>query len=270
MAHAARRLNEDTRPAKPRGAHLRVVEPPAERAKTAKRVPKKSAKSSTKRPAASPGRGAPAKDGVRKAARGTAKPAAPNRQAGSAKKTRGRAAAARKPRSAAWSASGLIAGATQAIMPEQRADTALAANCRMVFRLFMVGLFVVSAFGMARVTLSAQAAATSVAAMKMKSELRAARQQSESLEIDRGALAQPSRIESVAAGLRMGRPADVRYIALPKALAVPAASAAAGSGGVSSLRVPDSLKGVLDAAARITANEAQVLLASGSGLGVGR
>jgi cell division protein FtsL len=167
------------------------------------------------------------------------------------------------------SAEGLLAGATRAIMPEQRVDTVLAANCRMAFRVFMVGLFVVSAFGMARVTLSAQAAATSVAAMRMKTELRAARQQSESLELDRGTLARASRIESAAAGLQMGRPANVRYISLPKALAVPAAGATAAAK-TTSMRVPDSLKGMVDAAARITANEAQVLLASGSGLGVGR
>jgi len=225
MAHVARRLNEEQRPAARRGAHLRVVETPPARSKAA-----------------------------------TA--------------SHGRTAATRKPRAASLSSEGLIAGATRAIMPERRGNPALVADCRMAFRVFMVALFVVSAFGVVRVTLSAQAAVASVAAMKMKTELRMARQQSESLEIDRGALAEASHIESVAAGLRMARPANVRYIALPKALAVPAASAAAGSAqavGTSMLiRVPASLKGVLDAAARITANEAQVLLASGSGLGLGR
>ena len=259
MAHAARRLNEETRPAARRGAHLRVVDTPPARPTSR---PKKAASTKTKTRTPKVDKA----DG-RSRSRAAVK-SAPKRAKTPA---RGRAAAARKPREAAFSAEGLITGATRAFMPERKSDTALAANCRLAFRVFLVALFAVSAFGMARVTLSAQAAATSVAAMKMKSELRSAMQQSESLELDRSSLAQASRIESAAVGLRMARPAQVRYIALPKALAVPAASAAAGAGGgVSAVVVPDQFKGVLDAAARITANEAQVLLASGSGLGVGR
>ena len=239
MAHAARRLNEEQRPAARRGAHLRVVDAPPARPKDSKN-------------------------------KGKGKTAAQKRQAAKGSAARGRSAAVRKPRAASLSAEGILAGATRAIMPEQRSDTALAASCRTAFRLFVVGLLVVSVLGLARVTLSAQAAATSVAAMKMKTELRAAVQQSESLELDRSSLARASRIESAAAGLQMARPATIRYIALPKALAVPAASAAAGASKTSQLTVPAPLKGVVDVAARITANEAQVLLASGSGLGLGR
>jgi hypothetical protein len=261
MAHAARRLTEEQRPAARRGAHLRVVEPPAAHPKKSA-VAKGTSRSAKARPA-----------NIGKSV-GKTKAAAP-RVSTRAKATRTvsrRAAAPRRPRNAALAAEGLLAGATRALMPERRSDTALVASCRTTFRLFMIGLFAVSAFGMARVTLSAQAAATSVAAMKIKAELRAATEEAESLELDRGALAQPSRIESAAATLQMGRPANVRYIALPKALAVPAAGAAAGreASSTTALHVPDQLKGVLDAAARITANEVQVLLASGSGLGMGR
>ena len=256
MAHAAHRLDEEQRVPTRRGGHLRVVEAPAGRSASTK---------SRKRGSAATG----ARKGAVKAGPVKADPKAKAaRAATTARKSP--AAAPRKPRSASMSADGLIAGATRAMMPERKPDAGLARTCRTAFQLFMIALVVVSAFGMARITLSAQAAATTVEAMKLERELKAAQAESERLELNRESLAGPSRIESAAVGIRLGRPATVRYIALPKALAVPAASAAAGAGSTAgqrfSVRVPQELKGVLEAAARITATEAQVLLASGSGL----
>ena len=142
----------------------------------------------------------------------------------------------------------------------------LTRRCRVTFRSFLAVLAVVSAFGMVRVTLSANAAETSAMAFKVKKELRAEQEQGQTLEMYRGALAEPSRIESIAAtSMRMTKPADVRYIRLPSTPATSTAPSAARKR-VSSASVSGVFDGIAQAAARIAAGEAQVLLASGSGL----
>ena len=130
-----------------------------------------------------------------------------------------------------------------------------------------MALLVVSAFGMVRVTLYAQAAETLAASQRMKQELRAARLTSDDLEIlPRGARATVADRSIAASTMSMGKPISVKYIALPKTLPQPAASTTSTRTSASSI-IPEGVEGLAAAAAQITAREAQVLLASGSGLG---
>jgi hypothetical protein len=151
------------------------------------------------------------------------------------------------------------------VLPSSCVESPLAATCRTTFRLFMVGLALLAAFGMVRVTLSAQAAEASALSQKMKTELRTEQQQAETLELYKGALTDPSRVESIAVSAGMTKPGDVRYIALPKKL--PAVSAPTRK---TTSMLPTGVRGILEAAAAISAREAQVLLASGSALGGSR
>jgi hypothetical protein len=101
--------------------------------------------------------------------------------------------------------------------------------------------------------------------------LRTERLLADDLEIYKVALAEPRRIESIAAStMSMGKPGSVKYIALPARL--PGGSRAATSVPTkkTSSLLPGAVEGVAAAAAQITAREAQVLLASGSGLGGAR
>jgi hypothetical protein len=225
--------------------------------------PAKAAASSKKAPAKAtkPRTGKTAKQVKASRARtGTAADSTMRGSAGGSAVSRG--AARTRPRPAAFSADGIISRATEAVLPTSCVESALVATCRATFRLFMVGLVLLAAFGMVRVTLSAQAAEASALSQKMKTELRTEVEQSETLELYRGALMQPSRVESVAASAGMTRPGDVRYIALPKSL--PSAPSATPK---TTSMLPAGVRGIIEAAAAISAREAQVLLASGSALG---
>ncbi len=272
-ASAARKIDDYAPQRRDRGAAaLRVVD-------GSKRSSGASKPTAAKKPAgrkpATAGRtkAAPAKKTSRAKSGAGTKARTPKTEAvrGSASRAKAaprRGAACTRPRPAAYAADGLIQRATAAVLPSRCVESPLTITCRSMFRVFMVVLLAASAFGMVRVTLSAQAAETLAASQKVEKELRAAQLASDDLEISRVALAEPSRIESIAATtMHMTRPANVHYIALPANLppaAKPtAATPAAGQGSL----LPESLKGVFGAAAQITAREAQVLLASGSGLG---
>ncbi len=263
----ARRIEEDASRSRRHGASLRAVDG-AKRSSGSKPKSGRAAKPTSVRtekpvPKAAPARGGGARKNAPKQA-GAAKPR------GKAVPQRG--VARTRPRPAAYAADGLIQRATAAVLPSRCVENPLTMTCRSAFRVFMVVLIAVSAFGMVRVTLSAQAAETLVASEKVKVELRAERLALDDLEISRVSLAEPSRIESIAAtSMRMTRPISVRYIALPARLspgskAPGPAKAETGAGSM----LPGGIQGIVGAAAQITAREAQVLLASGSGLGGAR
>jgi hypothetical protein len=256
----------------PRGARLRVVEPAKSSSRS--RTGQKKATGAAEKTGPARGKKAPAASRaarpVQKSAAGRAG-AAPRAKATKGGPARTHGAPRTRPRPAAFSADGLISRATDAVLPARCEESPLTATCRSAFRLFVVGLLVVGAFGMVRVTLSAQAAQALAASQKMKKELRAERLVSDDLEISRVALAQPFRIESIAASsMSMGKPVSVRYIALPAKLPSATPPPGAGSPMKTSSLAPVDLGVLAAATAQLTSREAQVLLASGSGLGGSR
>jgi hypothetical protein len=268
MAASAARKTTTEAPRQRRGAHLRVV---ADKPKAATGRPRSGKPGSTTKAAATKAVASKSSKTAKPRTGKTAKQVRSSRasataQRGSAVRSAApRGAARTRPRPAAFSADGIISRATEAVFPSSCVESPIAATCRTTFRLFMVGLVLLAAFGMVRVTLSAQAAEASALSQRMKTELRTEREQAETLELYKGALMQPSRVESIAASAGMTRPGDVRYIALPKKL--PAAPAATPK---TTSMLPVEVRGVLEAAAAISAREAQVLLASGSALGGAR
>jgi cell division protein FtsL len=224
---------------------------------TAQPAAKRDASSRTRARTDAPAKKAPAKKGGRSGAgarTGTGravKPAAKGRT-GAAR----RGAANRRPGPARILApvagiGSLLGGLVAPAGPRSRAEASVAG----IYRLFVFGLILVAVVGLGRVALSVQTAEATADAAKLKTELRDERVQSEALELDRGALMQPSRIESAAAtSLKMARPGDVRYLALPAIddSAAPAPKAAA-------LQPKGTFADIIDAAARIAAREAAVL-----------
>jgi cell division protein FtsL len=146
------------------------------------------------------------------------------------------------------------------------------------FRIATVCLLIVASAGVARVALAAQAAEATVDAWALKTELKAERLQSRSLEADRGSLASPSRIEMLACEtLNMDRPVEVCYLELP---AIATGAPAEDTGTAPDAPVtpdtdpapesPGVASGILATLVDLAAGEAQVLLVGDMGLGLGR
>lgn len=146
------------------------------------------------------------------------------------------------------------------------------------FRVAAVCLLILASAGVARVALAAQAAEAAIDAWEVRSELKAERKTTRSLEADRSSLVAPSRIEVLACEtLNMSSPVEVCYLEIPtltpeaveQAPDVPAADS---EPQVAEARA-DARAGVAGMFATLVdlaAGEAQVLLVGDMGLGVAR
>lgn len=147
-----------------------------------------------------------------------------------------------------------------------------------VFRISAVCLLILASAGVARVALAAQAAEAAIDAWEVKSELKAERTATRSLEADRSSLVAPSRIEVLACEtLNMSSPVEVCYLEL----SAPVTEAAQPEHDAPTLdQVPQNadtgtdartgVAGMLATLVDLAAGEAQVLLVGDMGLGTAR
>ena len=147
-----------------------------------------------------------------------------------------------------------------------------------VFRVAAVCLLILATAGVARVALAAQAAEAAIDAWEVRSELKAERKATRSLEADRSSLVAPSRIEVLACEtLNMSSPVEVCYLELPS-LAPEAVEPGSDAPTVDPApQVADDgtgaragVSGMLATLVDLAAGEAQVLLVGDMGLGTSR
>lgn len=154
------------------------------------------------------------------------------------------------------------------------------ARCRETFTAFVVLAVLFAGLGVARVALAARAAAVSIESGKLRKEIKDARFEGDSLEIQVSALAAPSRIQAIAGStMHMSKAGEVCYIAIdgtrkcsPAPAAVMRSTARSSEESVSSdARAARSVPGGLVASIMQTAaGEAQALLIGDVGLASSR
>ncbi|MBN1193599.1 MAG: cell division protein FtsL [Coriobacteriia bacterium] len=152
----------------------------------------------------------------------------------------------------------------------RHARTHAANAASIAFRVAVISLIVLTAAGVARVSLAARAAEATIDAWELRAEVKAERLMSRSLEADRSALAAPSRIEAVACqSLNMTRPAQVAYLQLPSSCdtSVEAAMTVAEGTAAPATAEQKGERGLLGTLMDLAAGEAQVLLVGDVGLG---
>lgn len=157
-------------------------------------------------------------------------------------------------------------------------------RCREVFTLACVIMVGVTLFGLGRVMVSARATETAFESGRIESDIKAERLKGDLLEIDKSALAAPSRIEGIAGQtLKMAAAPAVDYMTLPSESATKAADtrtvASASTHAESPERVASAdvssgsssgLAGMLASVMRMAAGEAEVLLVGDAGLASAR
>lgn len=128
------------------------------------------------------------------------------------------------------------------------------------FVFFAVIVIVAAAFGAGRVWLSVQAAQASIDSGRLRSAIKSARYEGDMLEIQKSALATPSRIQSIAREqLRMAPATSVSYLRIDSRSAKPSPVDASPS-------VARSEPGVIDALVGMAATQARLLLVGDVGL----
>jgi cell division protein FtsL len=145
---------------------------------------------------------------------------------------------------------------------KSRSNTRAAAHraAHQAFVFFAVIMVVAAGFGAGRVWLSVQAAQASIDSGKLRSAIKAARYEGDMLEIQKSALASPSRVQNMARGqLGMAPATSVTYLRIDSG-AVKAAAPVAQSA------VAAAEPGVLDAVFEIAAAQARLLLVGDVGL----
>ncbi len=153
------------------------------------------------------------------------------------------------------------------------ASDAAEAACLSVFRMTVMALVAFTALGLMRVTLSAKAAEAAVDQLRLERSIKAENRVADRLELDRSLLVTPSRIESVAAGLRMTKAPAVRYIPVPDVAVQPVKTAPRQeetTAEVSTRAAGRTLAGVLGAALDVTQKEARTLLVGDVGVAASR
>jgi cell division protein FtsL len=106
-------------------------------------------------------------------------------------------------------------GAKKAKKPASGAQRRIAAHraAHQAFVFFAAVVFVAAVFGVGRVWLSVQAAEASIDCGKLRSAIKAARYEGDMLEIQKSALATPSRVQGIAVGqLGMAPATSVSYL----------------------------------------------------------
>ncbi len=150
-------------------------------------------------------------------------------------------------------------------------------RCRELFNVACVVMIGLTLFGLGRVMLSARAAETAMESGALQSDIKAQRLTGDLLEVDKSALATPSRIEGIAgATLKMAAAPEVDYLCLPSDSATasartgeePASSKSAAQ--VSAADVGGGFTGMLESVMEMAAGEAELLLVGDAGLASAR
>ncbi|MHB9004169.1 MAG: hypothetical protein ACYC6C_08900 [Coriobacteriia bacterium] len=156
-----------------------------------------------------------------------------------------------------------------------RSSARYAARCRQLFMFACMVLIAASIFGVARVTLAAQAAATAIESGRLNSEIKAERLVGDLLECDKSALSTPSRIECIAGeSLQMAQAPQVAYLELPASIPVKTSSVSGSPVVVveeaesTAVQTTDSagFSGMLASVMEMATGEAEVLLVGDAGL----
>ncbi|MGV8082479.1 MAG: cell division protein FtsL [Coriobacteriia bacterium] len=149
-----------------------------------------------------------------------------------------------------------------AARPATRTAARAAASAKRAYLSFVVLVGLVAVLGIGRVWLSAAAAQTSIEAASIESNIAAAQNEGNMLEVSKSALATPSRVEAVAVqSLGMARPTSSTSLDLAS---VPADN---GSDEVKTAGIGSGMiSGMLTKAMSVTAGEAQQLLVGDVGL----
>lgn len=174
----------------------------------------------------------------------------------------------------------LVKGSTAARKPRSVSTARKDQRCRELFNLACVVMIGLTLFGLGRVMLSARAAETAMEAGRLVSDIKAQRLAGDLLEVDKSALATPSRIEGIAGeSLKMTAAPAADYMTLPAAVTTSqnvgvanpvigaetrVSSADMGSGG------SGGLAGMLASVMQMAAGEAEILLVGDAGLASAR
>jgi len=175
----------------------------------------------------------------------------------------------------------LVPASVAARKPKRTSTARRDQRCREVFNLACVVMVGLTLFGLGRVMLSARAAETAMESGRIQGDIKAQRLQGDLLEVDKSALATPSRIEGIAGEtLKMAVAPAVDYMTLPSAPAeaLPTDAAAEGAENappeVSSADVDSGtaggLAGMLGSIMQMAAGEAEILLVGDAGLASAR
>ena len=143
-----------------------------------------------------------------------------------------------------------------------RARSDFSPRHRELFRVFAVAALLLAVLGVARIAVTAQAAATSIESAQLRKAIKAERLQGDLLEIQESALATPRRIQEIAGTtMRMSEAGRVCYIQLDGAeVCAPAAGDTASAPGASPGASPEKRAGVVSSVLRAALGEAQLLL----------
>jgi len=175
----------------------------------------------------------------------------------------------------------LVAQPSTVRRPKRATSARADQHCREVFNLACVVMIGLTLFGLGRVMLSARAAETAMQSGRIQSDIKAQRLQGDLLEVDKSALATPSRIEGIAGTtLKMAAAPAADYMTLPSDTAPePATDVAAteppvASPGVSSADAGSGsaggLAGMLASVMQMATGEAEILLVGDAGLASAR
>lgn len=106
--------------------------------------------------------------------------------------------------------------------PGRRSSLSADVAAREGFRALAFIMILVTALALGRVVLTARATEAAVEAGRLRDDIKSERLAGDLLEVDKSALATPSRIECIAGeSLKMGAAPEVSYLALPAAPSVP-------------------------------------------------
>lgn len=174
----------------------------------------------------------------------------------------------------------LVAKPPAARRPQRAASARTEQHCREMFNLACVVMIGLTLFGLGRVMLSARAAETAMQSGRIQSDIKAQRLQGDLLEVDKSALATPSRIEGIAGTtLKMAAAPAADYITLPSDTTQDQASAdstgpVAAASEVASADVASGsaggLAGMLASVMQMATGEAEILLVGDAGLASAR
>lgn len=150
-------------------------------------------------------------------------------------------------------------------------------RCRELFNVACVVMIGLTLFGLGRVMLSARAAETAMESGVLQSDIKEQRLAGDLLEVDKSALATPSRIEGIAgATLKMAAAPEVDYLCLPSSSTTATPAIEGGSvpieraAQVSTADVGGGLTGMLSSVMEMAAGEAELLLVGDAGLASAR
>lgn len=148
--------------------------------------------------------------------------------------------------------------------PAPRGRSSAQARCRDAFRGAFMVMLLLTVVGLVRVYVAAESVEAALDSGRIRAEITEERRVGARLEVDRSALAMPSRIEGIASeSMEMAEPQDVAYIEVaPDTEPVAAGQTTARAG----QEVPEALAALL----RFAAGEAQALLVGDVGLATAR